>query len=204
MKHLQILKPTVELRLKDYAMTGNPVISQTRKLKDLRGIFQDEKTFAKMDPEQPAYSVQSWLPVTEGTSGGLFFGVSAIMPGKVGNEYFMTKGHFHTQSDRAEFYWGVQGKGMLILMDRDRNTWAEEVYPGSLHYIGSEIAHRLANTGTEKLVVGACWPSDAGHDYEEIAQHGFSARLLESNRKPMLVMVESSKSRTTDSKQNKI
>jgi glucose-6-phosphate isomerase len=75
---------------------------------------------------------------------------------------------------------------MLILMDRNRNTWAEDVYPGSLHYIGSELAHRLANTGNEDLVVGACWPSDAGHNYEEIALNGFSARLVESGGVPSL------------------
>jgi mannose-6-phosphate isomerase-like protein (cupin superfamily) len=104
------------------------------------------------------------------------------------NEYFMTKGHYHLQSNRAEFYWGVQGKGMLILMDRERNTWAEEVCPGSLHYIGAEIAHRLANTGEKKLIVGACWPSDAGHDYDEIAVNGFSARLVEVDGKPKLIV----------------
>lgn len=168
-------------------MKGEPVVNQVRKLKDLKGIFLDNTAFGSMDQDQIAYSVQSWIPVPEGTPGGLFFGVSTIMPGKIGNEYFMTKGHFHAQSDRAEFYWGVKGKGMLILMDRDRNTWAEEVYPGSLHYIGSEIAHRLANTGEEPLVVGACWPSDAGHNYEEIAENGFSARLLEINNCPVLV-----------------
>jgi glucose-6-phosphate isomerase len=187
MKHLQILKSPVELGMNDYDMKGEPIINQLRLLKDIAGIFLDQKALVEMNPETPAYSVQSWLPVAEGTPGGLFFGASNIMPGKVGNEYFMTKGHFHAQSDRAEFYWGVQGKGMLILMDRDRKTWAEEVFPGSIHYIGSEIAHRLANTGNENLLVGACWPSDAGHDYEEIATHGFSARLLEINGKPTLV-----------------
>jgi len=187
MKHLQILKSQVELDLKDYKMIGEPTVNQTRKLKDLTGIFQDDNAFSEIDLEQMAYTVQTWLPVSEGTPSGLFFGVSTIYPGKVGNEYFMTKGHFHAQSDRAEFYWGVQGKGMLILMNRDRYTWAEEVYPGSLHYIGGEIAHRLANTGDEKLIVGACWPSDAGHDYEEIAVNGFSARLVEMDGKPKLI-----------------
>jgi glucose-6-phosphate isomerase len=187
MKHLEIMKSPVELNLKNCQMTGEPVINQTRKLKDISGIFGDEKAYAKMDQEQLAYTVQSWLPVADGTPGGLFFGASTIYPGKVGNEYFMTKGHFHSQSDRAEFYWCVQGKGMLVLMDRNRNTRAEEVFPGSLHYIGGEIAHRLANTGNEKLIVGACWPSDAGHDYEEIAENGFSARLVEMDGKPKLV-----------------
>jgi len=187
MKHLKIIKSPVKLSLTDYHMTGDPIINQIRKIKDLSGIFQDEMAFEKMNPEKLAYTVQSWLPVADGTPGGLFFGVSTIMHGQVGKEYFMTKGHFHAQTDRAEFYWGVKGKGMLILMDRDQNTWAEEVYPGSLHYIGGETAHRLANTCNENLIVGACWPSDAGHDYEEIAVNGFSARLLEIDGKPVLV-----------------
>ncbi len=186
MEHLKISKPQVGLNLDDYKMTGDPVKGQARKLKDLTGIFHDRVAFNTMDPGQLIYKVQAWQPVTEGTQGGLFFGVSTILPGKVGNEYFMTKGHFHAQSDRAEFYWGVRGRGMLVLMDRERNTWAEEVYPGSLHYIGGEIAHRLANTGDANLIVGACWPSDAGHDYEGIARDGFSARLIEQNGAPCL------------------
>ncbi len=187
MKHLKIGNSPVELNRANYQMTGDAVINQTRKLKDLNGIFQDQDAFDKLNQEQLAYTVQAWLPVADGTPGGLFFGASTIYPGKVGNEYFITKGHFHSLSDRAEFYWGIQGKGMLILMDRDRNTWAEEVHPGSLHYIGSEIAHRLANTSNEKLIVGACWPSDAGHDYKEIVENGFSARLVEIYGMPKLV-----------------
>jgi len=187
MKHLKISKSPVELNLKDFAMKGKPVLNQVRLLKDVKGIFSDQKAPDEMNPETPVYTVQAWLPVEDGTPGGLFFGVSTILPGKVGNEYFMTKGHFHSTSDRAEFYWGIAGKGMLILMDRDKNTWAEEVYPGSLHYIGSETAHRLANTGVVKLIVGACWPSDAGHDYKAIAESGFSARLLEVDGKPILI-----------------
>jgi len=187
MNHLQILKSPVALNPDDYNLKGSPVINQIRTLKEVSAIFLSQDELASMNPETPVYSVQSWLPVDEGTPGGLFFGASTIMPGKVGSEYFMTKGHFHSQSDRSEFYWGIQGKGMLIMMDRDRNTWAEEVYPGSVHYIGGEIAHRLANTGNTNLIVGACWPSDAGHDYIEIMTNGFSARLVESDGIPLLV-----------------
>ncbi len=187
MTHLQIHKPPVELNMMDFEMKGEPIVNQVRKLNDISGIFHDQKAFDELNPETEAYKVQMWLPVVEGTEGGLAFGRTIIFPGKVGNEYFMTKGHFHAKSDRAEFYWGVQGIGMLILMDRNRNTWAEEVYPGSLHYIGSHLAHRLANTGSEELIVGACWPSDAGHNYEEIAENGFSARLVEIEGVPFLI-----------------
>jgi len=187
MNHLKIQDSPVGIDLKNFTFKGEPVIVQHRSVKDISAIFLDQEAAKKIPMESPAYQVQVWMPVAEGTMGGLFFGTSTIMPGKVGNEYMMTRGHFHTQTDRAEFYWGVLGQGMLILMDRDRNTWAEKIYPGSLHYIGADIAHRLANTGHENLVVGACWPSDAGHDYGEIVTNGFSARLLEIEGKPTLV-----------------
>ena len=187
MTHLQIHKSPVELNMTDFEIKGEPIVDQIRQIKDISVIFHDQKAFDKLDPETEAYKVQMWFPVAEGTEGGLAFGRTIILPGKVGDEYFMTKGHFHAKSDRAEFYWGVKGKGMLILMDRNRNTWAEEVFPGSLHYIGSDIAHRLANTGREELIVGACWPSDAGHNYEEIVVNGFSARLVEIGGTPFLI-----------------
>jgi glucose-6-phosphate isomerase, archaeal len=184
--HLKIVNSPVSIDGL-HQIHGEPVINQTRKLKDIQNIFKQQEFFKSMDMEQTAYSVQCWMPVTEGTEGGLFFGASTIYPGKVGKEYFMTKGHFHTISGRSEFYWGIKGDGVLILMDRKRHTWAERIHPGSIHYIGGDIAHRLANTGQEKLIVGACWPSDAGHDYDEIAVNGFSARLMDIEGIPTLI-----------------
>jgi glucose-6-phosphate isomerase len=99
----------------------------------------------------------------------------------------MTKGHFHAKSDRAEYYWGIEGEGMLLFMDRNGQTWAERMIPGSVHHIPAEIAHRVANTGTRPLSFGACWPSDAGHDYSTIAENGFTARLVDINGQPTLM-----------------
>lgn len=67
------------------------------------------------------------------------------------------------------------------MMDMDRNVWAERMFPGSLHYIPGKVAHRVANIGYQKLVFSACWPSDAGHDYDTIAKDGFALRLLDIN-----------------------
>ncbi|NJL38771.1 MAG: cupin domain-containing protein [Leptolyngbyaceae cyanobacterium SM1_4_3] len=140
-----------------------------------------------MDGETLAYSVQAYMPVAEGKSGGLFFGNSTVYPGKVGNEYFMTRGHFHALPDTGEYYWCISGEGALLLMDEQRATRAERMHPGSLHYIPGNIAHRVANTGKTPLVFNACWPSDAGHNYAEIARNGFSARLIDTDGKPNLV-----------------
>jgi glucose-6-phosphate isomerase len=168
------------------ALSGAAITETSRTLADLRGAFADEAARARLAPDTLVYRVQSYLPVPEGTPGGLYWGTTVIEPGRVGDEYFMTKGHLHSLSDRAEYYVTVAGQGGLILMDADRRTRWQAMLPGSIHYIPGFTAHRVANTGREPLSFLACWPSDAGHDYATIAQRGFSARLCEVNGRPAL------------------
>lgn len=176
-------------------LIGAGVANAVRRLGDLKGVFEDEAAFAAMNPGEVVYRVSSVLPVAEGTPGGLYMGITTLMPGKVGDEYFMTKGHFHACVDRAEFYWGVEGEGMLILMDAGRRIRAERMFPGSLHYIPGGVAHRVANVGGQPLVFAASWPSDAGHDYDAIARDGFALRLKEVGGRPALVRAASEEMR---------
>ena len=187
MIHNSILESPYALNITDGQVHTENIVESRKYLKDLAGLFEDEKTRSVMPQDQMVYKVEAILPVEENTEGGLFYGRSIVYPGKVGDEYFMTRGHFHSKPDRAEFYWTLQGEGMLVLMDHNRNTWAEKMYPGSLHYVPGHIAHRTVNTSDQPLVLGACWPSDAGHDYEEIAKNGFSSRLKEINGQPRLI-----------------
>jgi glucose-6-phosphate isomerase len=136
-----------------------------------------------MPPDTLVYKVEVHEAVKD-IPGGLYFGVSHVYPGRVGYEYFMTKGHFHVRRDTAEYYWGISGHGILLFMDEKREVWAEEIISGSLHYIPGNTAHRLINSGDSELTVGACWPSDAGHDYATIVNAGFSAWVLEKNGRP--------------------
>lgn len=168
-------------------MQGDGVSQSSRSLADLKNVFENEDARAGMDQQTIVYDVQSHAAVPEGTTGGLFFGTSNVMPGQVGDEYFMTKGHYHARKECAEYYWCIEGTGALILMDESGRCWFEEMSPGSLHYIPGFVAHRLANTGDVPLRVGACWSSDAGHDYATIAEHGFTARLKNVNGVPTLV-----------------
>lgn len=184
---LDASRQTVKLNTGELA--GENVLQSEKRIKDLRGIFADEAARSKMDPDSLVYRVQVHAPVPLNTEGGLLFGTTYLMPGKVGNEYFLTHGHFHSIGNRAEYYWGIKGKGVLILMSRNREYRAEKMTPGSLHYIPAETAHRVVNDGNEELVFGACWPADAGHDYEEIKNNGFSARLFEINNKRELMPV---------------
>jgi glucose-6-phosphate isomerase, archaeal len=153
----------------------------------LQQVFQDAAALRAMDPDTAVYRVELWEPVAPDTEGGLFWGATIIEPGRVGDEYFMTQGHFHALRNRAEFYCTASGEGMLLLMDEQRNTRAEAMSPGSLHYIPANTAHRAVNTGDTALCFWACWPSDAGHDYSSILDQGFSARVLLRNGAPALV-----------------
>ena len=169
------------------ALSGKQVVDSVKTLSQLKGVFLDETTRALMDQSKIIYKVQALLPVGQGTEGGLFYGTTCIEPGTVNEEYFMTQGHFHQISNRAEYYWGIQGEGVLILMARDRSFRGEWMRPGSIHYIPSHTAHRVANIGERQLIFNACWPADAGHDYEEIVKNGFSCRLFNQQGAPSLI-----------------
>ena len=168
-------------------LSGDHVARSQRTLGDLKDVFENEAARASMPQDTVVYYVQSHQAVPEGTPGGLFFGTSNVLPGQVDGEYYMTKGHFHRRRETAEYYWCIEGEGALILMDEGRRCWMEPMRPGTLHYIPGNVAHRLANTGGETLRVGACWPSDAGHDYGSIQTSGFSARLKNVDGTPVLV-----------------
>jgi len=156
-----------------------------KKLGQLTGIFRDQQAWQQLDPETIVYRVWWWEPVPSGTEGGLFWGITEIQPGRVGDEYFMTRGHWHAVRNRAEFYGTVAGSGKLVLTDCGGRTWFEDMTPGSLHYVAGEVAHRIANTGDAPLRVIACWPSDAGHDYEVAGGRGFGARIIEERGVPV-------------------
>jgi glucose-6-phosphate isomerase len=163
------------------------VQESVKALGQLKGIFANEAAWRAMDPNTVVYRVQAWCPVPDGTEGAQFWGSTVVEPGWVDSEYFMTHGHFHLKRDRTEYYGTVQGEGALILMDENRETRMEPMAPGSLHFIPPNTAHRVANTGSVPLRFVACWPSDAGHDYDSIRKLGFGARLLNVSGRPTLV-----------------
>ncbi len=147
-------------------IAGQGIAEIKRTLGDLKGVFRDEQACASLNPATLVYTVQLFQPIEEGTEGGLFWGATIIEPGLVGDEFFLTKGHFHALINRGEYYVTVAGSGALILMTEERETRIENMVPGSVHYIPGRTAHRVANTGETQLSFFACWPSDAGHDYK--------------------------------------
>lgn len=164
------------------------------------GVFGDPtgvKTLVAMAPyfNNPAGHPETVLYRTYGcashdTDGEpeLLFATTVLSPGTVGDEYFMTRGHFHVNPLRGEISLTLAGAGMLLLMDRDRNIRTEPMSPGTVNDIDGAWAHRVVNTGDVPLVFFVTWFSDCGHDYAEIEERGFAARVFKRDGKAVVVM----------------
>lgn len=188
-KEIPMLDAVTTINLSSGELAGDVTVG-VKRLGDLAGVFADEAARASLPQDAVVYTVHSHVAERDGTPGGLFFGTSFLNPGRVGDEYYMTRGHFHGRRETAEYYWCLRGEGILLLMDENRRCTPERMTPGSLHYIPGHVAHRLVNTGDQALTVGACWPSDAGHDYHAIEEQGFSARVVLRGCRAVVVAVE--------------
>ncbi len=93
-----------------------------RHLSDMRGMYLDEAaTEEAIEGGDPLlYEVYQYDVPFE--TGQLLVVTSVIQPGKVGDEYYMTKGHFHEKEDRAEVYVGLRGQGYLLLETKGENS----------------------------------------------------------------------------------
>lgn len=158
-----------------YESSKEKIVFSEKKYKDLKSIFLNPED-ERLDAERVLYEVACHL--TEEKEGDLSFGVTKIYPGTVNNEFFMTKGHYHEKMSRTEYYWGIKGRGLLLLLNKNGECRAELVEKNSLNYIPRDTAHRLVNISDEEFLVGACWNTDAGHDYDTIQKYGFPMRVF--------------------------
>lgn len=157
------------------ALSHGPLLRKATRLGDLTGIYADRDAIQQA-PDQPAYDVEMFD--TPGGEGELYVGVTHLYSGKVGNEYFMTRGHFHQRREQGEVYFGLKGEGLLLLQNERGKAWTERVFVGSVHIIPGRTAHRLINIGSQTLCALAVWPGIAGHDYTSLPR-GFALRVVE-------------------------
>ena len=116
--------------------------------------------------------------------GEIQFCSSITHPGRIREEYFMTKGHFHETIDTAEVYHCLRGQG-LMLMESDRGEWkTEPMTQRRVVYVPPFYAHRSINTGQAPLISFCVYPGGAGHDYATIETKGFRKLVLEKNGNP--------------------
>lgn len=165
----------------------NAVLVQKRYLQDLKGLFADSAAEAALMSSNPLLYEVHEATTNPTEEGQLRYSTTTIYPGKVGEEYFFTKGHFHAVGNRAELYMGLAGEGYLLLMTPEGEINVQHMTPGAMSYVPPFWAHRTINVGKEKFVFFACYPSDAGYDYASIAERGFAQIAVERDGKPTMV-----------------
>lgn len=165
---------------------GAPVLIQ-RTLRQMVGMYHDETATqqALQESDRLVYEVYaSGLPEED---GHILYCTTIIHPGTVGDEYHMTKGHYHQKRNEGEVYVGLQGEGYLLLQTAQGAVSHVPMHKGTIAYVPPHWAHRTVNVGKTPFIFFAVWAGDAGHDYATIETQGFPVLVVERDGSPVLV-----------------
>ncbi|MDR1306606.1 MAG: glucose-6-phosphate isomerase [Treponema sp.] len=175
----------------DFALTGglsSAAVSTKRKLSQMRGIFSDPDAFEKAVAAGDPVVYEFYELGAPENAGDVAFGTSVTYPGKVGGEYFMTKGHFHRILETAEVYYTLSGEGGMLVENPEGETDFFPMIPGNAVYVPKRFAHRSVNTGTIPLVSFFVFRGDAGHNYAAIETRGYRKLVVEGmDGKPKII-----------------
>ncbi len=160
----------------------------TRKLSDMKTMYanvDEAKNILGTGDDPIIYEVHvTKLPEEEGQ---ILHCTTKIYPGKIGNEYYMTKGHYHSRREQGEVYLGLSGDGYLVMETESGETSAIPMKAGTAAYVPPYWAHRTINVGDEPFVFFAAWAGEAGHDYGTIERDGFRKLIMEAQGQPQVI-----------------
>jgi len=166
---------------------SNTAKTTKRTLSQMKEMFFDSTAATKiLETEDPLIYEFHELGCPE-RAGDLAFGTTIIYPGKVGDEYFMTKGHFHTIIDTAEVYYTLKGEGFMVMENPEGDTIEMPLSKGQAIYVPRRYAHRTVNTGTTPIVLFYTFAADAGHDYGTIETTGYHKLIVEHDGIPTII-----------------
>lgn len=140
---------------------------------DLEGLYADSAAFAALlakRADEIAYEVTEFRP--EHQTGDMIFGVTRMNPGRVGDEFYLTRGHIHARADRPEVYYGQKGRGVMLMESPEGEIRTVEIGPQTICYVPPFWIHRSINVGDEDCMMVFSYPADAGQDYDIIARSG--------------------------------
>jgi len=159
-----------------------------RRLSALRGQFLDQECYTQMLSREDQLIYEVYEVRRPEVAGEMLMGISIVHPGKVGKEFFMTKGHFHSILDTAEVYYCLRGEGYMVMETPEGDTSVEALSPGKVLYVPPRWAHRSVCTSRqENLVMFFIYPGNAGHDYGTIERQGFRKLVLDGENGPEIV-----------------
>jgi len=149
--------------------------------RDLDGLYADDVAFSRILKEKAdavAYEVTSYTPGSKVSD--LIMGVTRMSPGKVGREYYLTRGHIHANGDRPEIYHTLSGRGIMQMESPDGEVRLVEMGPQQVCYVPPFWIHRSVNIGNEDLVMFFAYPADSGQDYGIIERsNGMRVRIMD-------------------------
>ncbi len=166
---------------------SNKKESSKRYLSEIKHIFMESEQAEKYLNQQNPLVYEFYEIGMPEDSRDLAFGTSITYPGKIGREYFMTKGHFHNIIDTAEVYYCLQGHGYMPMENPEGQWDCRELTPGTAVYVPGRFAHRSINIGDKPFITFFCFRADAGHDYKTIETKGFRKVVVENNGKPEIL-----------------
>jgi glucose-6-phosphate isomerase len=146
----------------------------------LAGVYNDTEDFERQLDERGTAELVYTVDVHSYDSGpgSLTIGTSTLLPGKVGDEFAVTRGHLHALADRAELYYCLAGRGVMLMDTLEGETRAIELTPGVAAHVPGRWIHRSVNVGDEPFVTLFCYNGDAGQNYEVIADAGGMKTLV--------------------------
>ena len=155
-----------------------------RSLSSMKGAYLDQAAADAMlaSGEDPKIVEVYMAPVPAG-EGFLMANINVVYPGKVGEEYYMTKGHIHDDPMHApEIYITMKGSGKLLLQNGAGECELLDMSEGTMNYIPAPYAHRCINTGSQPLVYLGIFPADTKRDYS-FDSKTFKKLVVERNGK---------------------
>ena len=159
-----------------------------RRLADMQGQYSDPQAYERLIQEGNPLLYEVYELARPEVPGELQHGLSILHPGKVGAEYYMTKGHFHNVLETAEFYYCLQGGGFMLMENPEGECDVKSLQPGWVLYVPPRWAHRSINTSPSiDLITLFAYPGNAGHNYGTIEKKGFRKIIVEKDGQPAVI-----------------
>ncbi len=164
----------------------SPDTHLVRRASDMKGYYADAAALDRLIRAGDPVHYEVFEKNIPEERGHLRVCISRLLPGVVGAECFMTKGHYHEAADTAEVYLCIRGDGLMLMKLPDGRCEYQWMKRDRMVYVPPFWAHRSVNTGDEPLVSFCVYPGEAGHNYGDIVEQGFPRRVFKRGGKVVI------------------
>lgn len=181
-KTTSLIEPFSEFVDLEMVILKDAKVHIKRKASVMKGYYKNEEALEQLigQYDDPLHYETFECEIPE-EYGHMIYGLSKLQPGIVGEECFMTKGHYHTIIETGEVYFCLEGEGYMLMKTQDGQVKSKKMQRGTIVYVPPYWAHRSVNTGDTPLTTLFIYPADAGHNYGDITEEGFPRRIFKRN-----------------------